>query len=109
MGQPSPYLQRALALLADGSWHNQETVLREMIKLIPPGQCLRRAERNRTLQFDGRPLTPRRITRSTEYLRLTGGRAIAVDSLKQAPALERKKDANGTWIRLRRPPTTWPA
>lgn len=100
----SPYTQRAMDLLADGYWHDEEAVVLEMIKLIPPGQAIRQAEKRRVGQSRRETSSPpkeRAVPRSADYLRLVGGRAIALAALKNSVALERKSDENGRWVRIR--------
>lgn len=49
-GGISPELERALELLADGRWQNYETVVRHLIKVIPPGKAIRTADSLRVAQ-----------------------------------------------------------
>lgn len=78
-------------------------VLLEMMKTIPPGQAIRHAEKRRTAQNKATndPPAQRAIPRSADYLRLLGGRAIALAALKGSVKLERKVDENGRWVRIR--------
>ena len=46
-----PLVMRAVELLEDGEWHYVEDVLRELMKMVPPGRALRQAEQQR--QYDG--------------------------------------------------------
>lgn len=40
--RPAPWLQQAYDILADGQWHLRDAVVREMVKLVPPGVAFRR-------------------------------------------------------------------
>lgn len=79
--------ERAVELMGDGKWHDYETIIRELAKLVPPGVALRRSEQ---LRQSARPSTdgaahdpnwkppPARIRpRSTEDQISTGARVIA--------------------------------
>ena len=43
----SPARNRLDELLADGEWHDREQLVRALMPLIPPGQAVRTATRNR--------------------------------------------------------------
>lgn len=49
MGGPpaSPLVMKVCELLDDGEWHDVEWLIREVGKLVPPGQAIRRAELRR--------------------------------------------------------------
>lgn len=99
----APHTARAMEVLADGTWHEEEAVLLEMIRMIPPGRAIRYAEKRRTAQNPktNTPPPQRAVPRSSEYLRVLGGRALALSALKGSKKLERKTDDNGRWVRLR--------
>lgn len=101
----SPYMRRALQLMIDGEWHSEEVVVREMIKLIPPGPAMRRAEARRAGQRTTATWqTPaeRVVPRSADFLRVVGSRHIALDALKHSKRVERRSDAEGRWwVRIR--------
>lgn len=66
-----PLSQAALDLLADGEWHSYPAVHRQLMLLVPPGQALRRAERQR--------LDSARHQASAERIKqLTTGRLIEI-------------------------------
>lgn len=100
----SPYMQRAMEVLADGEWHNEAQVLAEMMKLIPPAVAIRRAERRRVNQrAAARATTPatRQAQHDDETLRVMGARHIAQDSLRQSRSVEYRRAGNDRWVRLR--------
>lgn len=101
--------------LADGSWHPMEPLLRQVARWVPPGQALRRVERDRVTQREryvrGRGVEPPRRARQVgeddrRTMIETGQRRIARDlvkaasqnSTKQRSAYEVKKDANGRYL-----------
>src|SRR4051812_14216462 len=103
MGAMAPWTQRALDVLADGSWHSEDSVMLEMVKLVPPGYAMRRAEQRRRNQRPERTGlgTQRAVPRSAEYLRLLGARAIAYEVLRTSKRMEQKTDVNGRWVRMK--------
>lgn len=81
----SPELERARELLADGGWHDYEQVMRELVKVIPPGRAVREADSLRVAQvrkrarYAGRtpPDKPARQRHGDlDRIRTTGARAI---------------------------------
>lgn len=100
----SAYMQRAFEVLADGEWHQEQLILAEMVKVIPPAQAIRRAERRRVNQrASARLTTPpaRQADRDVETLRLMGARHIAQDSLRGSKSVEYRSDSGMRWVRLK--------
>lgn len=78
MGRPpSPWLERAYQLLADGQWRSRDQLLVEMVKAVPPGVAHRR----------GRSQTDRALSDS-ELIR-RGARHICLVSLTESKSLLR--------------------
>jgi hypothetical protein len=72
---------RVVELLADGEWHNYEQVVRELMKVVPPGPAIRRAEQDRIASNRGHKkadeeIGPRVKPRGTDELIRSGRRAI---------------------------------
>jgi hypothetical protein len=93
LGEPSPELDRARRLLADGAWHDYEQVIRQLIKIIPPGRAIREAEKLRVAQARKRAryasspppeAAPRRSPPDLDRLRETGARSIVRKMLNGA-------------------------
>lgn len=93
LDQFSPPMQRAVQVLIDGEWHDEEQVLLAMMRVIPPGQAMRRAESKRRGQraaARARFESPhRQVQRDPETLRAMGARAIAGDLLRHSKRIER--------------------
>jgi hypothetical protein len=85
---------RATELLGDGEWHNYDAVLRELVKLIPPGEAIRKAERVRVAGRKQRkviePDAPRagRFQRESSDLIRSGARVIVRDFLRNDRVFE---------------------
>lgn len=81
----SPELRRARHILSDGEWHDYEALLRELMRMVPPGRAARAAERHRVGQaarrarYRGDELTgvpaPTRVN-DPDRVRDTGARLI---------------------------------
>lgn len=101
--------------LNDGEWHPMEPLLRQVARWVPPGQALRRVERERVTQREryvrNRGFEPPRRARQAgeddrRIMIESGQRRIARDlvkaacqnSTKQRSAYEVKKDANGRYL-----------
>lgn len=93
VGEPSPELQHARQLLADGAWHDYEQVMRQLIKVIPPGRAIREAEKLRVVQARKRAryvgnavpdAPPRRRPGDLDRMRETGARSIVRKMLNGA-------------------------
>lgn len=96
-------------VLADGEWHEQEPVVREAMRRVPPGPAYRHAERARARLTPG----PRQKGDESDAI-ATGQRQMVMQSLHAAVKynkIERKKEG-GKWF-LRDPnastfrPSTW--
>lgn len=90
MGTPlSPWRARVQEVLSDGEWHDFEQVVRDAMRLVPPGKAFRHAERNRLRQHPG----PR--TRGDEGVAIhSGQRQIVATSIYagiKRGVLERRK------------------
>lgn len=89
----SPELQRARHILSDGRWHDYEALLRELMRMVPPGRAARAAERHRVGQavrrarYRGDVLTrvpaPTRVN-DPDRVRDTGARLIVRKVLSDA-------------------------
>ena len=83
---------RAAQILADRAWHNYEEVVRELMRVVPPGPAVRRAERNRAGMIysrgGARSRAPesRALPRSTEELIAFGARDFVVEFLNSSTA-----------------------
>lgn len=92
-GVGSAELQRARHLLADGLWHDYEALLRQLMRMVPPGRAARAAERHRIGQaarrarYRGDVLTgvpaPTRVN-DPDRVRDTGARLIVRKVLSDA-------------------------
>lgn len=88
----SPELTRARELLADGTWHDYETVMRELARLITPGRAGRAAEQarlqhlKRRARQTGQPYVPlpRLLPADPDRVRESGARLIVRKMLSTA-------------------------
>jgi hypothetical protein len=92
-GPGSAELHRAREILADGEWHDYEALLRELMRMVPPGRAARAAERHRVGQavrraryrgttLDGVP-APNRVN-DPDRVRDTGARLLVRKVLSDA-------------------------
>lgn len=72
---PSPAYRRIMELLADGEWHDVETIVVAAMRAVPPGPAFREGERLR--QRKGGP-----AVRTRGSAIETGARSIARDALR---------------------------
>lgn len=86
-------LQRARHILSDGKWHDYEDLLRELMRMVPPGRAARAAERHRIGQasrraryrgtvLSGVPVSTR--VNDPDRVRNTGARLIVRKLLSDA-------------------------
>jgi hypothetical protein len=77
--------RRAVEILMDGQWHDEQQVIRDLSRLIPPGVAMRRNERDRRMSTAGRQapdrptpseVPPRKYQRAPDKLIASGARAI---------------------------------
>lgn len=98
-GPSSPLTMKVCELLDDREWHRVEEIIREVGKLVPPGQAIRRAE----LRRKNTSRTPeRKQPVSEDRLIKSGRRSFVRDSMGSArPHVELKFDDEGVeWVRL---------
>lgn len=105
----TPQFARAEDLLADGRWHERETLVRELAKVIPVGVALRYTESRRLAKARKRieagfpsigAEQGRKVERSTNFRAATGRRRLAFVALAR---FERRIDVDGTvWVRDQR-------
>lgn len=98
MGTPlSPWRARVHEILSDGEWHDLEQVVRDAMRLVPPGKAYRQAERNRKRQHPG----PR--TRGDEGTAIhSGQRQLVMSSVHAAVrrgVLERRSFGSAVLLR----------
>lgn len=95
-GPPAnPLMMRLFELIDDGEWHEVEPLLREVGKMIPPGQAIRRAELRRRNSGHATPLERRRPV-SEERQIVSGQRSFARDTINSARThVEVKFDEDG--------------
>lgn len=98
--QANELLMRVCELLDDHEWHDYESVVRELGKLIPPGVAIRRNELDRSQQSEGRP---RHMRTSEERQIQSGKRGITRDAMRSR-YFERKSDGARVMVRLVRLP-----
>lgn len=106
---PTPQLARAYELLADGEWHDRETIMFEISKVITPGVAVRHAETVRLTSGKApNPPPVRKVPRSYDFLVATGKRSLARSALR-GKRIEHKPDEDGrTLVRLSNPPVKAP-
>jgi hypothetical protein len=89
----SAELHRARHILADGQWHDYEALLRELMRMVPPGRAARAAEKHRVGQasrrarYRGDVLTsvpPSTRVNDPDRIRDTGARLIVRKVLSDA-------------------------
>lgn len=101
-----PLLMRAVELLEDQRWHFTEDVVREIMKVVPPGKALRAAEKSRVSgnsskprQRDWKPPPERVRPISTERAIQVGARVLARQVLFH-PSFERSGSGETQLIRM---------
>lgn len=97
----TPYLARAYEIMADGKWHNREAVMREMFKVILPGQAVRAAEAVRKSSGRGEGPEERVKARSTAFLVASGRRHLARSTLRSSKRVEQRMNDGVVEVRLR--------
>jgi hypothetical protein len=85
--------RRADELLGDGQWHDLESVMLQLMKLVPPGRAMRVNERERKSSTGahyppGTPVPERRVPRSREQLITSGARTLVRDFLSNPKVFE---------------------
>ena len=88
MGTPrSPWMVKVYELLADGAWHDRETVVVAAMPLVPPGKAARTAVDNRdrmaaTRRQQGVPVNPSQARRHDDQA--VGARTKVTHSISAA-------------------------
>ena len=112
MPPKTPARQRVDELLADGAWHDRDTVIAEAVGVVPPGVAARRARRDRTAarEYDaaraeqaGRARRPGVGGRGPGDDVRVGARSIVRDVISSAVdrgALQRRRNVDRIEIRL---------
>lgn len=99
MGAPlSEWRKRVQALLEDGEWHEQEPVVRDAMRFVPPGPAYRHAEYARTRGNDA----PRQRGDQSDAI-AAGQRQMTMQSIHAAVRngkIERKREGDVTYLRL---------
>ena len=83
--------RRANELLGDGEWHDLETVMQDLMKVVPPGRALRQNERDRQTsnqQKTGSTPASRSRPQPRERLIAFGARTIVRDFLNNTRTFE---------------------
>lgn len=83
----SPWMVKVYELLADGHWHDRETVVVAAMPLVPPGKAARTAVDNRdrmaaTRRQQGVPVTPSQVRRHDDQT--VGARRKVTHSISAA-------------------------
>lgn len=100
MGTPlSDWRRRVHELLADGEWHEQDPVVRDAMRLVPPGPAYRQAETSRK----NRPDAPEKRTQGTDADAIAAGqRQIVMQSIYAGVrygSFDRKREGKRIYIR----------
>ena len=105
-GPTSPHGLKAREVLLDGEWHPYEEVRAAVMRVIPPGMAIRKAESERLAEARKRskrgrpPLTQERtVSRSSDFLIEYGRSRIANDVLKAEPYEVRTEQDGSRFIR----------
>lgn len=109
----SPWMVKVHELLADGHWHDRETLVTAAMPLVPPGKAARTAVDNRdrmaaTRRQQGVPVTPSQVRRHDDQT--VGARTKVTHSISAALSrghLQRRIVAGRIQIR-RTPPKDTP-